>query len=127
MSRNRILIAALLTLAFVAAGCGGGGGDAGPDIGAASDPVPQGDPIAGRDAFLLGTDPACGDCHTLADAGTTATVGPNLDDVKPTFDEVVAAVQTGPGAMPEFKEVGGTFLDNLAAYVSTAAGQSEEG
>ncbi|MEX2210588.1 MAG: cytochrome c [Gaiellaceae bacterium] len=126
MSQNRILIAVLLALAFVAAGCGGGGGGGGPDVDAASDPVPQGDPIAGRDAFLLGTDPACGDCHTLADAGTTATVGPNLDELKPTFDQVVQAVQTGPGAMPEFPEVGGTFLDNLAAYVSTAAGQSAD-
>ena len=25
--------------------------------------------------------PACGSCHTLADAGTTGTIGPDLDKV----------------------------------------------
>lgn len=121
MTSNRLFMVFVLALGLAVAGCGGGGG--GVDTGAATDPVPQGDPIAGRDAFLLGTDPRCGDCHTLADAGTTGTIGPNLDEVKPTFDEVVAALNEGPGEMPEFSDVSAEFKDNIAAYVSTAVVQ----
>jgi cytochrome c6 len=124
MTSNRLIIVLILALGLAVAGCGGGGGE-GVDTGGATDPVPQGDPIAGRDAFLLGTDPRCGECHTLADAGTTGTIGPDLDEVKPTFDQVIAALNEGPGEMPDFSDVSPQFKDNIAAYVSTAAGQGE--
>jgi mono/diheme cytochrome c family protein len=42
-------------------------------------PAGEGDPAAGKEVFL-GT-AACGGCHTLADAGTQATTGPELDKV----------------------------------------------
>ena len=42
-----------------------------------------GDPVAGKEVFL-GT-AGCASCHTLADAGATGTVGPNLDAVKPSL------------------------------------------
>ena len=65
----------------------------------------------------------CGSCHTLADAGTTGTVGPNLDDLKPAEDVVAEQVTNGGGAMPPF---GGTLTEEqiteVAAYVSAAAG-----
>jgi cytochrome c6 len=122
MTLSRLFIVLVLALGFAVAGCGGGDGGA-IETGGATDPVPQGDPIAGRDAFLLGTDPRCGTCHTLADAGTTGTIGPNLDQVKPTFDQVIAALDEGPGQMPSFGDVSQQFKDNIAAYVSTAAGQ----
>jgi len=35
----------------------------------------SGDRIHGKELFKQG----CGSCHTLADAGTTGTIGPNLD------------------------------------------------
>jgi cytochrome c2 len=35
----------------------------------------SGDRIRGKELFVKG----CGSCHALADAGTRATVGPNLD------------------------------------------------
>ena len=126
MMLSRLAIALVLAATLALAGCGGGGdgGGEGIDTGAA-DPVPQGDPIAGRDAFILGTDPPCGDCHTLADAGTTGTIGPNLDQVQPTFEQVLQALDEGPGAMPSFADSSQTFKDNVAAYVSTAAGQAE--
>jgi cytochrome c6 len=125
MTSNRLIIVLILALGLAVAGCGGGGGEGGVDTAGATDPVPQGDPIAGRDAFLLGTDPRCGDCHTLADAGTTGTIGPNLDEVKPTFEQVIAALNEAPGEMPDFSDVSPQFKDNIAAYVSTAAGQGE--
>jgi cbb3-type cytochrome c oxidase subunit III len=66
----------------------------------------------------------CGSCHTLADAGTTGTVGPNLDDVKPTKEKVATQVTNGGGAMPSFK---GTLdeqqIQAVADYVSSVAGK----
>ena len=35
----------------------------------------------GKALFTSGAEPACGSCHTLADAGTSSTIGPNLDEV----------------------------------------------
>ena len=66
----------------------------------------------------------CGSCHTLADAGTSGNVGPNLDNAKPTRDKVVTQVTNGGGAMPSFK---GTLdpgqIQAVADYVSSAAGK----
>src|SRR5262245_28798495 len=39
--------------------------------------APQGDPVAGKAIFTGAS--GCTGCHTLADAGSTGTVGPNLD------------------------------------------------
>jgi mono/diheme cytochrome c family protein len=81
----------------------------------------QGDAAAGKEIFL-GT-AGCGSCHTLADAGTSGTVGPNLDDAQPSADLVVERVTNGQGAMPPFK---GTLteqqINDVAAYVSSVAG-----
>jgi mono/diheme cytochrome c family protein len=84
-------------------------------------PPAQGDPVAGKQIF---TSQPCGSCHTLADAGTSGTVGPNLDQAKPPFDLVVERVTNGKSPMPSFK---GTLTEqqirDVAAYVSTAAGK----
>ena len=56
---------------------------------------------AGRQADLRLA--GCGSCHTLADAGSTGTIGPNLDDAKPTKELAVDRVTNGAGAMPSFK------------------------
>jgi mono/diheme cytochrome c family protein len=85
-------------------------------------PAPSGNPTAGK-AIFTGT-AACAGCHTLADAGSTGNVGPNLDQVKPTFDRVVTQVTNGGAAMPAFK---GTLtpqqISDVAAYVSSVAGK----
>ena len=85
-------------------------------------PPTKGDPIAGKEVFLGSA--ACGGCHTLADAGSSGNVGPNLDDAKPSYDKVVTQVTNGGGAMPPF---GGTLTEqqiaDVAAYVSSVAGQ----
>lgn len=39
--------------------------------------APQGDPAAGRQVFMA---QGCGGCHTFSAAGTTGTVGPDLDE-----------------------------------------------
>ena len=37
----------------------------------------------------------CGSCHTLADAGTNGTIGPNLDESQPPVELVVDRVTNG--------------------------------
>jgi mono/diheme cytochrome c family protein len=65
----------------------------------------------------------CTSCHTLKDANATGTVGPNLDDVKPSRDKVVERVTDGKGVMPSFKgQLTPQQIAAVAAYVSTVAG-----
>ena len=79
----------------------------------------QGDPVAGKEVFL-GTS-GCAGCHTLADAGSTGTIGPNLDDLKPSHDAVVAQVTNGGGGMPAFGDsLSEEQIQDVAAYVSSA-------
>jgi len=79
----------------------------------------KGDPAKGKALFVAN----CGSCHTLADAGTSGTVGPNLDDLKPNYQAVTAQITNGGGVMPSYK---GQFttqqIADLAAYVVTSTG-----
>jgi len=65
----------------------------------------------------------CSACHTLSEAGATGTVGPNLDELKPSKSLVEHQVTNGGGGMPAF---GGTFskseIEAVAEYVSKVAG-----
>ena len=82
----------------------------------------EGDPVAGKQVFLGAS--GCGTCHTLADAGTSGTVGPVLDDTKPSYDRVVDRVTNGFGAMPSFSStLTEEQIKDVAAYVSSVAGQ----
>jgi mono/diheme cytochrome c family protein len=77
-------------------------------------------PTGGKSIFSAN----CGSCHTLADAGTMGTVGPNLDDSKPPKELVVDRVTNGKGAMPSFKDaLDPAQIEAVADYVSTAAGK----
>ena len=110
-----------MTLAVVAAlaGCGGGGKSAGTS-GASTAAPAKGDPVAGKTAFLTGAEPHCGDCHTLADAGTSSLVASNLDELKPTYQQVLDALNEGPGAMPSYSDAEDQVKANIAAYVESA-------
>jgi mono/diheme cytochrome c family protein len=80
-----------------------------------------GDATAGKTVF---TSAGCVSCHTLADAGATGTVGPNLDEAKPSHDKVVERVTNGKGVMPSFKgQLTEQQIQDVAAYVSSVAGQ----
>jgi cbb3-type cytochrome c oxidase subunit III len=66
----------------------------------------------------------CGGCHTLAAAGTTGTVGPNLDQLKPPLGRVKTQVEHGGAIMPAFKGVlNGAQIAAVAKYVSSNAGK----
>ena len=65
----------------------------------------------------------CTGCHTLADAGATGSVGPNLDEAKPDAARVTDRVTNGQGAMPAFKgQLSDDEIAAVAAYVSSVAG-----
>jgi mono/diheme cytochrome c family protein len=78
----------------------------------------------GREIFTEIAAPQCGICHTLADAGSEGEIGPNLDDLKPSEDQVRRAVTDGIEAMPSYRD--SLEQDDIAAvarYVASIAGQ----
>jgi cytochrome c553 len=84
-------------------------------------PVIEGDPAAGKEIFLGAS--ACGGCHTLADAGTTGTVGPNLDESQPSYELALDRITNGQGGMPAFSSsLTEQQIADVAAYVSSVAG-----
>jgi cbb3-type cytochrome c oxidase subunit III len=93
---------------------GGGGaqaeGDGGAGAGGATD---------GRAIFTTN----CASCHTLAAAGTSGTIGPNLDEARPSRELAVERVTNGKGAMPAFKgQLSEQQIQAVAAYVAENAG-----
>ncbi len=71
---------------------------------------------AGKEVFATA---GCGGCHTLSAAGSTGSVGPNLDELAPSFDAVVTQVTNGGGAMPSFKDdLTEQQIQDVAAFVS---------
>ena len=113
-----LLVAGALVL--VVAGCGGGD-----DSDTAEPPAATttengggetGDAANGEQVFASA---GCGGCHTFEAAGSTGSVGPNLDDASPSFDDVVQQVTNGGGAMPAFgDELSEQEIRDVAAFVS---------
>ena len=70
------------------------------------------------------TSAGCSSCHTLKDAGATGTVGPNLDQLKPSQQRVAHQVEFGGAIMPAFKgKLSAAQIKAVAAYVSSVAGK----
>jgi mono/diheme cytochrome c family protein len=66
----------------------------------------------------------CAQCHTLAAAGSTGEVGPNLDSIAPDEATVNAKVTNGGGGMPAFADVlTEAQIDAVSAYVADSAGK----
>ena len=112
------LLLVLGALALVAAGCGG---DEEPDSAAppattTEDGGSEGDAANGEQVFASA---GCGGCHTFEAAGSSGTVGPNLDDAAPSFDAVVSMVTNGGGPMPAFgDQLTEQEIRDVAAFVS---------
>ena len=115
MRRSGALL--VLATALLAAGCGTGGISKG------------GDASQGKQLFL----DKCGGCHTLADAGTHGTQGPNLDDAfapslkqgmeQVTIEQVVRdQIELAVPPMPQ-DLVTGSDAGAVAAYVASVAGK----
>src|SRR6266849_1725211 len=109
MRRALLICVVAVGLAGVVAGCGSEGVTTPTPVTvvgtlptAAKDPLTpafalKGDPVAGKKTFLSA---GCTGCHTLADAGSTGTVGPNLDQSKPDYRRATARVTLGKSPMP---------------------------
>ena len=82
-----------------------------------------GQPIEATDGAEIFGAAGCGDCHTLGAAGSSGTIGPNLDDSKPSVDLAVDRVTNGKGGMPSFKDqLNEEQIRAVAEYVSESAG-----
>lgn len=78
----------------------------------------------GKELFLSKAVPACAVCHTLADAGSAGTIGPDLDEIKPDFAAVKKALYEGLGVMPNFSQtLNEDEINAVASYVSHVAGK----
>ena len=132
--RRTHVVALLLVLALglLAAGCLDGSEQTAtpdkvvgevPTSGPSTDDLPAlkltGDAAAGKAVFTAN----CGGCHTLADAGTSGNVGPNLDEKPPSTELIVTNVTKGKGNMPPFGEsLTDQQIADVAAYVTQATG-----
>ena len=131
MVRLAALLAVLAALVVVGAGCGGGE-DASPTPETVIGTVPtesegggggggggaQGDAAAGKEVFASA---GCGSCHTFSDAGSSGTVGPNLDDASIDFDAAVQQITNGGGGMPPFSgQLSDQQIADVAAYVTSS-------
>ena len=107
------------TGALAAAGCGGddGGGTAEPAPATTATTAGQaGDAANGKEVYASA---GCGGCHTFEAAGSTGSVGPNLDELAPSYDAVVSQVTNGGGAMPSFEDkLTAQEIRDVAAFVS---------
>jgi mono/diheme cytochrome c family protein len=103
-------LAVLAAAATALAACGGGSG------GTSTAPTPS----LGHGGQLFVE--KCGSCHTLAAAGTDGRVGPNLDTLRPSKENVLTAIHNGPGVMPSGL-VQGADAQAVAKFVSENAGK----
>ena len=78
----------------------------------------------GRRLFTTEVQPSCTVCHALKDAGSTAEIGPPLDELKPDAGRVARALRNGIGVMPSFREkLSEAQIEALASYVARVAGR----
>jgi mono/diheme cytochrome c family protein len=93
----------------------------------------------GKALFVSGVDgkPSCGSCHTLLDAGTAGTAGPNLDQAlgwscsqgfeeSTIYSAVLGQIDLAQGAMPADLVTGQDAVD-VAGYVASVAGKDIPG
>jgi mono/diheme cytochrome c family protein len=94
---------------------------AAPPKGAATTAIPAGaNAGAGRRVFATA---GCGGCHTLKAAAASGKVGPNLDNLRPSYARVLAKVETGGTIMPSFKgKLSEQQIRDVAAFVAKSAG-----
>lgn len=73
----------------------------------------------GKALFTTDAKPmACAICHTLKDAGSSGNIGPDLDDLQPEHDAILAVLRDGSGPMPSFEDdLSPEEMEAVAAYV----------
>ena len=74
----------------------------------------------GKDVFL--NKAVCSACHTLADAGSSGDIGPNLNEIRPDKMRVINTVTNGIGVMPPYEDqLTLEEIEAVAHYVSISA------
>lgn len=72
----------------------------------------------GRLLFQKEASPSCATCHTLHEAGAEGAIGPDLDELQPTQQQIRAVLRDGSGAMPAFAgKLSEEQLQAVTAYV----------
>ncbi len=114
MRRLAPIALALASIALLASGCGGKKSASGNTQGSGS---------PGAKVFA---DAGCGSCHTMATAGATGKVGPNLDELRPNQERVELQVKNGGRGMPSFaSKLSPAEIKQVAGFVATAAGSGQ--
>jgi mono/diheme cytochrome c family protein len=76
----------------------------------------EGDAAKGKAIYASA---GCGGCHTFSAAGSTGTVGPNLDDSSIDFAGAVEQIKNGGGGMPPFGDrLSDQEIADVAAFVT---------
>jgi mono/diheme cytochrome c family protein len=119
--RAATLTALLLGLAL--AGCGGD--DDGDEATPPPPPPPAetgdtgGDTGGETSGEAVFASAGCGSCHTFTPAGSSGTIGPNLDETSVSVEQAEEQVRNGGGAMPPFgDELSDAEITAVAEYVA---------
>jgi len=87
-----------------------------------SDASPEGAVSASDEQGLELFQINCGACHTLAAAGASGRIGPNLDEHVPSVAAVEERIRNGGATMPPFGDLlSDDEIRALAAYVVDAS------
>lgn len=86
-----------------------------------STPIPpNADAAAGAAVFKSA---GCGSCHTMKAAHASGQIGPNLDQVRPSYAIAHLMLEQGGGGMPPFAgQLSPAQIRDVAAYVAEKAG-----
>ena len=75
------------------------------------------------DKMILGMDvynnkAMCGTCHVLKASGSEGNIGPNLDSLKPSMEQIIYAVTNGIGVMQSWDGIlSSEEIEAVAYYV----------
>lgn len=56
----------------------------------------------GRQVFQQLASPTCAACHALQDAQASGPIGPDLDELQPSAEQIRTVLRDGSGPMPSF-------------------------
>jgi hypothetical protein len=104
-------------------GSGGGSASGGSSKGSGNGSSGSGSSSSSAAGAAVFASAGCANCHTLKAAGASGTVGPNLDQLQPSADQVRGIVNSGGGGMPSFSgKLSSAQIAAVASYVSSVAG-----
>ena len=122
MRRAVVLPAALFVavLALAVSACGGDDDSSTPPPPPPAETDTGGDTGEAVDGAAVFASAGCGSCHTFTPAGSTGTVGPNLDEISLSVGQVGEQVRNGGGAMPPFEgDLSDAEIAAVAEYVAS--------